>query len=279
MRLLLLTSLCALAACAPQPGNDTVTTDNMVVVTNVILPEEAPLNPPAPGEPGGLANDMTPVSEAPFTEDSAQGAANVVQTYYALIGEGKYAAAYRLWEPGAAGMSEQAFVASFAKYSAYRANVGAPGKIDAGAGQRHVTVPVQVYGRLKQGGSEFNMLGSITLHRTEVDGATAEQKKWHINTADIKPRPGATPTPVATVDNRSSLRYRCMDGSKITANFDPDNRRVTIVRAGKTLGTLAFQPGKSGIASNGGGYDLRGKGDAMTFTTPGQPPLACTAIR
>jgi hypothetical protein len=275
MRSLLLIPACALAACAPQPGNDTATTpDNIVVVTNVVLPEEAPLNPPAPGEPGGLANDMTPISEAPFTEDSAQGGANVVQIYYALIGEGKYAEAYRLWEPGAAGMSEQAFIASFAKYSAYRANVGAPGTIDAGAGQRHVTVPVQVYGRLKQGG-EFNMLGSITLHRTEVDGATPEQKKWHINTADIKPRPAET----QTVDNRSSLRYRCMDGSKITANFDPDNRRVTLVRAGKTLGTLAFRPGKSGIAYNGGGYDLRGKGDAMTFTTPGQPPLACTAIR
>jgi len=279
MRSLLLIPVCALAACAPQPANETVTTiENTVVVTNVILPDQAPLSPPAPGEPGGLANDMTPVSEAPFTEDSAQGGADVVQTYYALIGEGKYAEAYRLWEPGAAGMSQQAFTASFAKYGAYHANVGAPGAIDAGAGQRHVTVPVQVYGRLKEGGREFNMLGSITLHRTEVDGATAEQKKWHIKTADIKPRPGeAAPGPV--VDNRSTARYRCMDGSKIAVSFDPDNRRATIVRAGKTLGTLAFQPGKSGVAYAGGGYDLRGKGDAMTFTAPGQPPLACTAIR
>ena len=29
----------------------------------------------------------TPVSEAPFREDSAQGAADVVQTYYALLGQ------------------------------------------------------------------------------------------------------------------------------------------------------------------------------------------------
>src|SRR3546814_16454023 len=40
---------------------------------------EAPLNPPAPGERGGLADDKTPVSEAPFTKTSAQGAAKVVQ--------------------------------------------------------------------------------------------------------------------------------------------------------------------------------------------------------
>src|SRR3546814_7057522 len=51
---------------------------------------EAPLNPPAPGERGGLADDKTPVSEAPFTETSAQGAANVVQIYYALLEAKKY---------------------------------------------------------------------------------------------------------------------------------------------------------------------------------------------
>lgn len=49
--------------------------------------EPAPLDPPAPGAPGGLPDDRTPVSEASFAPDSAQGAANVVQTYYALIGE------------------------------------------------------------------------------------------------------------------------------------------------------------------------------------------------
>src|SRR4051794_5257122 len=62
--------------------------------------EPAPLNPPAPGTPGGLPDDRTPVSEAPFTPDSAQGAANVVQTYYALIGEGNYARARSLWADG-----------------------------------------------------------------------------------------------------------------------------------------------------------------------------------
>jgi hypothetical protein len=200
--------LLTLAACSSQP------TENAAVPANAVacLPETtsrrsptrpasraatpAPLNPPAPGEPGGLENDTTPVSEAPFTEDSAQGAANVVQTYYALLGEGKYGQAYRLWEPGAAGMTPGAFAASFARYSEYHANIGAPGRIDAGAGQRYVTVPVQVYGRLKEGARPFNMRGSVTLHRAgDIDGATAEQRRWRIRSADIKPRPGeATPS-------------------------------------------------------------------------------------
>ena len=163
-------------------------------------PSLEPLNPPAPGEPGGLADDRTPISEAPFSPDSAQGAANVVQTYYALIEGGKYRQAWALWGDGgkASGMSADGFAASFHKYSEYHANIGAPGRIDAGAGQRFVSVPVQIYGRLKDGGAPFNMRGDVTLHRTaDIDGATAEQKTWRISATNIKPTPGDAATPAA----------------------------------------------------------------------------------
>ncbi|WP_404336384.1 MliC family protein [Sphingomonas sp. MMS12-HWE2-04] len=286
--------LLALAACSSQSGNSDTRNDTLPIreaapagsATPTAAPTTAaatPLpaaTPAAPGTPGGLDDDRTPVSEAPFTEDSAQGAANVVQTYYALIGEGKYGQAYKLWEPGAAGMSPQAFAASFAKYSEYRAQVGAPGRVDSGAGQRYVTVPVQVYGRLKAGNAPFNLRGSILLHRTaDIDGATAEQRRWHIRNTDIKPRPGeANPTPGPTADNRSSARYRCMDGSRLAAAFDPDNKRVTVSRGGKQLAVLRGQPAASGIRYAGGGYELRAKGTDMTFTAPGLPPIACKAI-
>ncbi|MFC3579384.1 hypothetical protein [Sphingomonas hylomeconis] len=151
----------------------------------------APLDPPAPGTPGGLPDDRTPVSEAPFTADSAQGAANVVQSYYALLGERKYARAWALWGHDGAdsGMSAKAFAASFDKFSEYHANVGAPGEIDAGMSQRWVTVPVQVYGRLKTGTPVY-MLGSVTLHRIVAGvGGPKSQQRWHIRTIDVKPRP------------------------------------------------------------------------------------------
>jgi hypothetical protein len=285
--------LLTLAACSSQPADNVVSAAEefdpapVEQATPVAKAEPAPamtpapLNPPAPGEPGGLDNDTTPVSEAPFTEDSAQGAANVVQTYYALLEAGKYGQAYRLWEPGAAGMNARAFAASFARYSEYHANIGAPGRIDAGAGQRYVTVPVQVYGRLKDGARPFNMRGSVTLHRTgDVDGATAEQRRWRIRSTDIKPRLGeATPAPQPTEDNRSTARYRCMDGARLVARFDPDNDRVTVLRGGKALATLRGERVASGIRYTAKGYELRGKGSDMTFTAPGQPPIACTAIR
>jgi hypothetical protein len=148
--------------------------------------------PAAPGTPGGLPDDRTPVSEAPFTADSAQGAANIVQTYYALIEAGKYRDAWALWDHGGqdAGQSADAFAASFTKYAEYHAQIGAPGRIDAGAGQRYLSVPVQVYGRLKSG-EKFASGGSVTLHRTsDIDGATAEQKSWHLHSIDLQTAPG-----------------------------------------------------------------------------------------
>lgn len=149
------------------------------------------LDPPAPGTPGGLPDDRTPLSEARFTPDSAQGAANVVQTYYALIGERKYAEAYVLRDAATAGApNAAAFAISFARYSEYHANVGAPSAIEAGAGQRYVRVPVQIYARLKQGGTPVYQIGSVTLHRTgDIDGATATQRSWHIRSIDVKSAP------------------------------------------------------------------------------------------
>ena len=150
----------------------------------------APLAPPAPGTPGGLPDDRTPLSEAPFTPDSAQGAANVVQTYYALIGEGKYREAFALRDSTVVGpKTVDAFATDFARYSEYHANVGGPSAIDAGAGQRSVTVPVQIYARLKQGKTPVYQIGSVTLHRTDVDGASAEHRRWHIRTIMLKAAP------------------------------------------------------------------------------------------
>lgn len=279
MRLLPLLICLPLVACAPQSANEA---NEAAEAANNYQPME-PLNPPPPGSPGGLANDKTPIGEGPIAPDSAQGAAQVVQTYYAHLEKGDFRQAWLLWgnRGEASGMTAQAFEDSFGKYSEHHANIGAPGEIDAGAGQRHVTVPVQLYGRLKAGNKPFYMLGSVTLHRTDVDGASDEQRKWRISSTDIKPSRSddETQPPVAVEDNRSNLRFRCIDGSKIAAAFDPDKGVVTLSRGGKRLATLQQQRSGSGIWYKGQGYEFRGKGDEMDFTAPGLPPLPCTAIR
>jgi hypothetical protein len=206
MRVVLLLPVALLAACAdggPVAGNDTTSAarngnEAAANVVDVAPPENSaapgplpPLDPPNPGEPGGLPDDRTPISEAPFTEESAQGAANVVQSYYALVESGRYPQAWRLWSDGgrASGMSAQAFAASFDRYSEYHANIGAPGEIEGAAGSLFVEVPVQVYGRLRSG-EPFHMLGPVRLRRcNHVPGCSAEQLKWRIAASGVRPRP------------------------------------------------------------------------------------------
>ncbi len=201
-----LLAACSLAACssglppaAENSANDTNTAEvnQTAPAAPALAPANdqamAPLNPPAPGQPGGLPDDRTPVSEAKFTPDSAQGAANVVQTYYALIESGRTDQAWALWSDGgkASGGDARAFAARFAPYSEYHANIGAPGRIESGAGQRYVTVPVQVYGRINATAKPFAQLGEVTLHRAgDIDGATAEQRAWRIRAIKFRSDPG-----------------------------------------------------------------------------------------
>jgi len=183
MRPTLPIALLALAACSPQAA-DNETANAAQPAPSPVPSSTAAANaaePAAPATPDGLANEATPPDEAAFAADSAQGAADVVQHYFALIEEGAYPRAWLLWEEGARpAKSAEDFAASFAKYAEYHAEVGAPGEIDAGAGQRYVTVPIQIYGRMKDG-TPFRKAAKATLHRVgDVDGATAEQKRWHI---------------------------------------------------------------------------------------------------
>jgi hypothetical protein len=150
---------------------------------------EAPLNPPAPGQPGGLPDDRTPVAEGPFAETSPQGAASVLERYFALIEQRRYAEAWRLWsdEGRASGKSEADFAADLGRYREYHANIGAPGDAEGAAGSLYVEVPVQVYGRLANG-EAFNATGTATLRRVnDVPGSTAEQRRWHIHAVDVMP--------------------------------------------------------------------------------------------
>lgn len=140
--------------------------------------ESASLNPPEPGEPGGLPDDRTPIPEGPIDPKSAQGAGQVVQTYFALVEQGKFDEANKYWPSGDR--------PDFKGYKEVHANIGKPGEIEGGAGSLYVEVPVQLYGRLKDG-KEFNSLGTLILRRVnDVDGSTEEQRRWHIINADFR---------------------------------------------------------------------------------------------
>ena len=181
--------LLLLAGCTQQPSEPRH--DDLPVIAgeeppalNAVAPTapQAPLNPPAPGQPGGLPNDRTPVSEGPIDPKSAQGAGQVLQSYFALLESGRATQASALWSNSA---EKSKFDARRASYSEIHANIGRPDDPEGAAGSIYVDIPVQLYGRLNDG-KPFHALGSMTLRRVnDVDGSTAEQRKWHIAKADF----------------------------------------------------------------------------------------------
>ena len=161
---LLLAGACSQEPAAP-PANEAAS-------VNEAAPE-MPLNPPAPGEPGGLPDDRTPIAEGPIDPKNAQGAGQVLQRYLALVESGNTAEASKLW-------SKDAQKLDLSPYKEIHANIGAPGEPQGAAGSIYVDIPVQLYGRTNAG-KEFNSRGSMTLRRVnDVPGSTPEQREWHI---------------------------------------------------------------------------------------------------
>jgi len=181
---------------SPVPPSDNEAVNQTAVVSNDVGPVNgAPdyanmaIEVPGPGAPGGLPDDRTPISEAPAPPGSGQAAATVVETYFALLEQRRFDEAKALWQDNPPDLAAQ-----FADYARMGANIGAPGRVDVGAGQAYVQIPVQQYGRLKDG-IVVNGLGKVTLHRVNgVDGATPEQLKWHITEIDVDAKP-LTKTP------------------------------------------------------------------------------------
>ena len=120
---------------------------------------------------------------------SALAPADVVRDYYAAIRAGHYDSAYVLWEGKgkASGQTRAEFASGFARTTEVRASIGDSIHIEGAAGSQYATVPVVVDAVLR-GGQRQHFEGSYTLRRTLVDGASAEQRRWHIYSAQLRAR-------------------------------------------------------------------------------------------
>jgi len=152
-----------------------------------------PIPPPQLGpdglplDPASLPADV-PVDPASLpAEPTPEDAVRVVRDYYAAINGGDFARAYALWADGgrASGQSAAQFASGFADTTGISIEVMPPGRVDAGAGQRHVEVPI-AFTVSQRDGSQLRYIGGYSLRRTVVDGATAEQRAWRIDSADIR---------------------------------------------------------------------------------------------
>lgn len=145
-----------------------------------------------PGAPA-LVNAAFPTSltsGTPFVvlcepEPTPEDAVEVVRRYIADLDAHGYAEAYAAWEPGRNPLTYAQFVAGYAHTVSVAVDIGTPGRIDAGAGQRFIEVPVVIHATLDDG-THQTFEGILTLHHTaNIPGSTLEQRHWHLYAAAI----------------------------------------------------------------------------------------------
>jgi hypothetical protein len=168
------------AACTQQPETSPADQEaNAAVAANAIA--EAQSNAPA----SVAEDDRTPLSEpnGPIDPKSAEGAGQVVQSYGALIEQRRFPEAEKLWNDES---EARRFSDSIGPNDENHLQIGRPGELEGAAGSIYLTMPVAFYGKDKAG-NDYRRPAEIVLRRiNDVDGSTAEQRRWHITRIDWK---------------------------------------------------------------------------------------------
>jgi hypothetical protein len=164
---MLLTSACGpRAPQQPQPPQDA----------------EAPSAPVAPSEqPAPAANATLPEPNGPIDPRSVEAAGQVVQSYGALIEQGRWEQANALWGDAA---SAAKFRGSLQDTASVHLEIGNLGEPEGAAGSIYVTMPVIFYGDASDG-QPFRRSADVVLRRVnDVPGSTEAQRRWHIERID-----------------------------------------------------------------------------------------------
>jgi hypothetical protein len=131
-------------------------------VSDIAQPEA----PPPPDEP----KVAEPVSRV------EAGAADVLKLYYELIAARRYEAARGLRDSAGRQASAADFAANFDRYSEHHATVGTPSLVAEAGEWLYVEVPVQRYGKFRDG-KTFANAGTVTLRRLKSG------REWRIFTS------------------------------------------------------------------------------------------------
>lgn len=141
-------------------------------------------NPPATATEarveGGLPGERAPLDDAKGAIDpaSAEAAGQVVQRYGALIEQGRWGEAAKLWGRPASAVET---ASGLKRNSEVHLQIGKPGDSEGAAGSIFVTVPALFYGKLETG-ADFRRSAGVILRRVnDVPGSTDEQRRWHID--------------------------------------------------------------------------------------------------
>ena len=112
----------------------------------------------------------------------------LVRAYYKAIDEHDYEAAYSAWGDGgaASGQTFDEFKDGFAQSERIVMEIIGPIETEGAAGSIYASVPVVVRADSKDG-TRRNYNGRYVVKRVnDVPGATPEQLRWHIDSADLR---------------------------------------------------------------------------------------------
>jgi hypothetical protein len=123
------------------------------------------------------------------TVDDSASPADVIRRYYDAIQRRQYDTAYALWGQSgkASGKTRGEFASGFAGTVRTNAMIGDSVHVEGAAGSQYATIPVTVDAVLRNG-THQHFVGTYTVRRAMVDGATAEQRRWHIYAAHLQQR-------------------------------------------------------------------------------------------
>ncbi len=135
-----------------------------------------------------LGEDAAKTTGCSVAPQSDAAAAAVVRRYYSAINAHDYATAWSQWgENGRPGQRFADFQKGFADTRATSVTIGAMPPSEGAAGSIYATVPVTVDAQLNDGRRQ-RFVGQYVVRRVNgVPGASAEQLRWHIDSATLKP--------------------------------------------------------------------------------------------
>ena len=166
--------LLALGACSQQP-------QQQAAAKNEQRPPPAneataKLHPPGPRE-------TLQEPKGPIDPKSTEAAGQVVQSYGALIEQGRWAEANALW--GSADAAAKFQDTAFAGAKEVHLGIGNLSEPGAAAGSIYATMPVVFYGDGSDG-NPFRRSAEVILRRVnDVPGSTEAQRRWHIERIDL----------------------------------------------------------------------------------------------
>jgi hypothetical protein len=142
--------------------------------------------PPAHETATPERENSAPQSQARAAENAA--ATDVLRGYYAALEARDFKAAYAAWSDHgkASKQSFAAFQAGFASTRTTRVTVDQPGEIEGAAGSLYISIPVTVHAERVDGTSQ-TFSGSYVLRRVnDVEGSSADDRRWHIHSASLR---------------------------------------------------------------------------------------------